>query len=97
MLKSLFHSNNFWRSLHFPLINCEIEPDLSWTKGCVLIKQNNSMADVNLVITSTKLYVPVVTLSINDSFKFLGNIKQGFKRTISCNKYRSEITTQIKK
>ena len=28
--------------------------------------------------------------------KFLKNIKQGFKRTISWNKYRSEITTQPK-
>ena len=29
--------------------------------------------------------------------KFLENIKQGFKRTISWNKYRSEITTEAKK
>ena len=32
-----------------------------------------------------KLYVPVVTLSINDNIKFLENIKQGFKRTSSYN------------
>ena len=48
------------------------------------------------MITSTKLYVPVVTLSINDNIKFLENIKQGFKKMISWNKHRSEITTQIK-
>ena len=48
------------------------------------------------MITSSKLYVPVVTLSINDNINFLENIKQGFKRTISWNKYRSEITTQPK-
>ena len=35
-------------------------------------------------------------MSINDDIKFLENIKQGFKRTISWNKYRSEITTQAK-
>ena len=29
--------------------------------------------------------------------KFLENIKQGFKRTISWNKYRSEITAEAKK
>ena len=34
-------------------------------------------------INNAKLYVPVVTLSINDNIKFLENIKQGFKRTIS--------------
>ena len=35
-------------------------------------------------------------MSIDDNIKFLENIKQGFKRTISWNKYRSEITTQSK-
>ena len=48
-------------------------------------------------INNVKVYVPVVTLSINDNIKFLENIKHGFKRTISWNKYRSKITTQPKK
>ena len=30
-------------------------------------------------INNAKLYVPVVTLAINDNIKFLENIKQGFK------------------
>ena len=47
-------------------------------------------------INNVELYVPVVTLSINDNIKFLENIKQRFKRTISWNKYRSEITIQSK-
>ena len=47
-------------------------------------------------INNTKLYVPVFTLSINNNIKFLENIKQGFKRAISWNRYRSEITTQTK-
>ena len=37
-------------------------------------------------INNAKLYVSVVTLSINDNIKFLVNIKQRFKRTISWNK-----------
>ena len=45
---------------------------------------------------NAKLDVPVFTLSINDNIKFLENIKQGFKKTVSWNKYRSEITTQPK-
>ena len=45
-------------------------------------------------INNAKLYVPVVTFSINDNINFLENIKQYFKRTISWNKYRSERTTQ---
>ena len=35
-------------------------------------------------------------MSINDNIKFLKNIKQGFKRTIYWNKYRSEIIAQPK-
>ena len=48
------------------------------------------------MITSTKLYVSLVTFPINDNIKFLENIKQGFKRTISWSKYRSEIITHAK-
>ena len=44
-------------------------------------------------INNAKLYVRVVTLSINDNIKFLENIKQRFTRKISWSKYRSEITT----
>ena len=47
-------------------------------------------------INNAKLYVPVVTLPINDNIIFLENIPQAFKRKISWNKYRSEITTQPK-
>ena len=47
-------------------------------------------------INNAKIYVPVVTLSINDNIKFLENIKQEFKRITSWNKCRSEITTQTK-
>ena len=43
-----------------------------------------------------KLDVPVVILPINDKIKFLENMKQGFKGTISWSKYGSEITTQPK-
>ena len=48
------------------------------------------------MIANTKLYVPVVTWCINDNSKFRKNIKQGSKRAISWNKYRSEKTTQTK-
>ena len=38
-------------------------------------------------ITKTNLYVPVVTLSTQDNAKLLPQLKSGFKRTISWNKY----------
>ena len=43
-----------------------------------------------------KIYVTFVTLSINNNIKFLENIKQGFKRTLFWNTYRSEIITKPK-
>ena len=79
------------------LINCKIELDLKWKKNWVLIEEDDNLASVSFTITSTKHYVPVVTLSINYNIKFLENLKQEFKRTVSWNKYRSEITTQPKK
>ena len=48
------------------------------------------------MMTSAKLYVPVAIFSINDKIKFLEHLKQRFRRTISWNKYRSEITTKPK-
>ena len=47
-------------------------------------------------LKSAQRYVPIVLLSINDNIKFLENIKQGFKRAVSWNRYRSKITTQSK-
>ena len=37
-----------------------------------------------------------MTVSINDNIKLLENIKQGFTKGISWNKYRPEITIQTK-
>ena len=41
-------------------------------------------------ITETNLYVPVITLSTQDNAKLLPQVKSGFKRTISWNKYLSK-------
>ena len=58
------------------------------------IIQVKSTSDVTLQIDNAKRYVPVVNLPINGNIKFLENLKQLFKGTISWNKYRSEITAQ---
>ena len=62
--------NNFWWSLNLPLINYQAELDLWWTKKCALIERNNNIRGVNFAITSIKLYVPVVTLSIKKISNF---------------------------
>ena len=56
------------RFLDLPLINYEIELDLTSSKNCVLIEHHNNITEeVTFMITGTKLYVPTVTLSINDN------------------------------
>ena len=65
-------------------------------KICVFSEDNDNLINGTFQINNGKLYVPVVTLSINVNTKFLDNLKQRFKRIASWNKYRSEITTQPK-
>ena len=48
----------------------------------------NSTGEVIFEITDTKLYVPVVTLSMQDHAKLLQQLKSNFRRTINCNKYQ---------
>ena len=69
-----------------PLVNCEVNLILTWSSTCII---NNSTGVEKFSITDTKLYVPVVTLSKQDSTKFLPQLKSGFKRTINWKKYQS--------
>ena len=45
-------------------------------------------------ITSTKLYVPVVTLSIKDNLNLAKQLNEGFKRSVYWNEYKSKIETK---
>ena len=81
-------------------MNCETELDFEVPANVIAKSPNEhipptSTSNATFKINSTK-HIPVVTLSINYNIKFLENIKQGFRRTISWNQYRSEIATQPK-
>ena len=86
----LKYLSNFWRTLEMPLINCEVNLSFTWSKDCV---STNSIGEGKFAITETKLYVPDVTLSTKDNEKLLQQLKSGFKKTISWNKYESSIKT----
>ena len=71
-----------------PLINCEIELILTWSKNCALANMTVRAAENNndppsivapnglkFQITDTKLYVPVVTLSKENDKKLLEQLK----------------------
>ena len=55
--------------------------------NCVMIYTHVANQVPTFTITETNLHVPVVTLSTQDNAKLLPQLKSGFKRTISWNKY----------
>ena len=93
-----------WRALDTPLINCELSLTLTWSENCVIISFKKNIGDTNnrdnsptnaaFKIADCKLHVPVVTLSAENDNKLLEQLKTGFKRTITWNKYRSEMSNQ---
>ena len=86
----LKYLSNFWRTLEMPLINCEVNLILTWSSTCALVSTNIQNQNATFAITSTKHYVPVVTLSTQENTKFLQQLKSSFKRVINWNKYLSK-------
>ena len=67
-----------------PLINCKVELSLKWYERCLLTAANTATFE----ITDAKLYVPIVTLSIEDNSKLSKLLNEGFKRPIYWNEYK---------
>ena len=67
-----------------PLINCKVELSLKWYDRCLLTTANTA----TFKITDAKLYVPIVTLSVEDNAKLTKLLNEGFKRPIHWNKYK---------
>ena len=78
----LKHFINFQRTLEMPLINCEVNLNLTWSATCVIVYTNVANQGAKFEITAT-----VVTLSNQDNAKLLPQLKSGFKRIINWNKY----------
>ena len=83
----LKYLSNFLRTLEMSLINCDLELLLDSSANCVIIYTNVANQVPTFTITETNLSIPVVTLSTQDSSKLLLQLQNGFKRTISWNKY----------
>ena len=103
---SLKYLSNFCRTLDMPVINCEINLNLTCSENCVItskayreaiaVLEINTPTNAIFQITDTKLYVPVVTLSTENDKKLLKQLRTRFKGTIIWNKYMSEMTNQTK-
>ena len=91
LLVPLKYESSFFRSLEMPLINCKINLELTWHKDCMISSVNAAAGQiVSFMITNTKLYVPVVTLSTKDNNNLTKQLNDGFKRTIYWNQYVSK-------
>ena len=64
-----------------PLINCKVELSLKWYDECLLTTATNA----TFKITDAKLYVPIVTLSVEDNAKLTTLLNEG---PIFWNKYK---------
>ena len=71
------HLSHFWKTLNIPLINCEIELILTWSKNCglanMIVRATRNKDDppttvaptgLEFQITGTRLYVPMFHLSL---------------------------------
>ena len=84
----LKYISSFFRSLEMPLVNCKIDLELTWHKDCMVSSANAAAGQVvSFMITNTKLYVPVVTLSTEDNTNLTKQLSEGFKRSIYWNQY----------
>ena len=66
-----------------PLINCEVSfistlIILTWSENCVIVSINVANQDATFTVIETKLYVPLVTLSIQNNVKLLPQLNLGF-------------------
>ena len=91
----LKHVSSFFRSLEMPSVNYKIDLELAWHEDCMIFSVNAAAGQVvSFMITNTKLYVPVATLSTKDNNNLKKQLNDGFKRTIYWNQYVSKPLTE---
>ena len=55
---------------------------------------NANNRETTFKIISTKLYIPIVTLSTKDNVNLSKQLNKGFKRSVYCNEYKSKMETK---
>ena len=78
------------------LSNCKLELELKWKKYCVFSvagNENNINENANasnILLSKTKLYVPVLTLSLKDNQKLSALFSKRFDRSVYWNEYKTK-------
>ena len=83
------------------LINCKIHLELNLNNNCIMYGadtyaggDNADDRETTFRITSTKLHVPIVTLSTKDNVNLAKQLNEGFKRSVYWNEYKSNKETK---
>ena len=88
---SLKHLGNFWNSFNIPLAYCEVSLTLSWSETWAITSMEKRMLvagqpnrgdspeSAAFKTKDCKLYVPVVTLSVENDNNLLEHLKQDLK------------------
>ena len=92
IISPMKYLSNIWRTLEIPFINCK-----NFLKTCYencVINFSDKYQATTFAITDTKLCVPVMALSTEDTSELFQQLKSCFKRTINWDKYQPKCTTQ---
>ena len=86
---------NFWRFLEMSLINYKVALKLKWPSYCVLSAlganaNNANSKNITFTIKDTKLYVPIITLSVKHNQKLSKFLSKGFERSVYWNEYKTK-------
>ena len=77
------------------LINCKTYLEINWNKNCVMYGADDNAGSndrvTTLQIKSTKLYVPIVTLSTKNIVNLTKELNEGFKRSVYWNEGKLKI------
>ena len=94
----LKYLSDFFRSLEIPLTNYKIHLELNWNNNCVMYGadtcaggDNVNNRETTFKLTSTNLYVPVVTLRTKDNVNLTKQLNEGFQRSVYWNEYKLNI------
>ena len=83
----LKYVSSFFSSSELPSINTKLYTQLNYTKYFIM---SDNAEPSTFKITKTELYVPVVTLKIEDNNKLNKLLDSQFKRTVYWNQYKSK-------
>ena len=79
LLVALKYLRNVWKTLEMPLINCEVNLILTWSANYVIVDRYIANQSATYWKAKPKLYVPVVTLSTQDT-QLLQQLQSDFKK-----------------